>query len=98
MLLFVTDTSRWGRNLRAPAWSRDHAEYRVAWLAERSSRDVARAPVESSIHMDEKCDRRPRRYGILLFALPLLCIFVCPVATDITGKSEETVPSVSYLC
>ncbi|XP_033607593.1 lachesin-like [Cryptotermes secundus] len=34
--------------------------------------------------MEDKCARRPRRYGNLLFALPLLCIFVCPVATDIT--------------
>jgi hypothetical protein len=48
--------------------------------------------------MEEKFDRRkPRRYGILLFALPLLCIFVCPVATDITGKSDETISSFSNL-
>jgi hypothetical protein len=46
--------------------------------------------------MEEKCERRPRRYGNLLFALPLLCVFVYPVATDITGKSEEAVSSASY--
>jgi hypothetical protein len=78
-----------GRDLRAPAWSRDHAEYRVAELFQRSSRDVARALADSDMHMEGKCDCRSRRYGNLLLALPLLCIFVCPVATDITGKSEE---------
>jgi hypothetical protein len=64
-------------------------EYRVARFAERSSRNVARASVKQSIHMEAKCDRRPRRYGNLLYALPLLLTFFCPVATDITGKSQE---------
>jgi hypothetical protein len=61
----------------------------VAKLAERTSRNVARASVKRSIHMEAKCDRRPRRYGNLLYALPLLLTFFCPVATDITGKSQE---------
>jgi hypothetical protein len=83
-----------GGILRAPAWNRGHAEYRVASLDDRCSRNVARAPVQKSIHMETQCDCRPRRHGNLLFTLPLLSIFFCPVATDITGKSRH-IPSVS---
>jgi hypothetical protein len=42
------------------------------------------------MYMEEMCGRRRRRYGTWLIALPLLGVFVCPVTTDITGKSNKT--------
>jgi hypothetical protein len=54
------------------------------------SRDVARALDKRNVHMEDACYRKPRRYGNLFIALPLLGVFVCPVTTDITGKSNST--------
>jgi hypothetical protein len=45
------------------------------------------------MYMEEMCGRRRRRYGTWLVALPLLGVFVCPVTTDITGKSKKTLIS-----
>ncbi|XP_021923928.1 neurotrimin-like isoform X2 [Zootermopsis nevadensis] len=70
--------------LRAPAWQRDHAGYRLVRWVELASRDVARALGKRKVHMGDACNRRPRLYGNLFIALPLLGVFICPVTTDIT--------------
>lgn len=77
-------------SLRAPAWQWDHAGYRLVRRNESVSRDVARAFRKRNVHMEEECGRKLRRYGYLFIAVPLLGVFVCQVATDITGKSEDT--------
>jgi hypothetical protein len=63
-----------------------HAGYRLVTRAGRASCDVARAVDRRSIHMEAVCEPKSRSCSHLLYVLPLLGAFVCPVITDITGK------------